>query len=278
MQCETVPLDSYLGCLGSNSCFIFFTSYTLSGLVLPFSSFFMMLETYIIQLHHLSLHSIALVVIFAHLYEMYVGMRSSERLFRLFHVLHSSRKRVSPIGSYYFQHGTKSPPVYITTLTPDKWDRRRDGCVIMQAEVHDQLELSTAAPTGYRSGWENVPNLQSAYRPVLKRIQFVAEKGLTSMIVLFDFLSKRIAPLQHRACSTWMYIGENDTTRLERDRGSDLQPKVLAGMLLKLSVDPSSGNFINLLTPCMPIFLDPAMRSLLLKEMPTLDDIDITTR
>jgi hypothetical protein len=30
---------------------------------------------------------------------------------------------------------------------------------------------------------------------VVKRIQFMAEKGLTSMMVMFDFLSKRITPL-----------------------------------------------------------------------------------
>jgi hypothetical protein len=38
-------------------------------------------------------------------------------------------------------------------------------------------------------------NLQSAYLPVLKRIQFLAENGLSSMMVLFDFLLKHIAPL-----------------------------------------------------------------------------------
>jgi hypothetical protein len=53
--------------------FIFFTSYALSGLVLSFSSF-TLLEIYGLQLHHLSPHSITLVAIFVHLYEMYVGV------------------------------------------------------------------------------------------------------------------------------------------------------------------------------------------------------------
>jgi hypothetical protein len=47
---------------------------------------------------------------------------------------------------------------------------------------------------------------------------------------------------------------------------------------MRLSVDPSSGNFINPPVPCMPIFLDPAVSSQLLKEMPMLDNIDITSR
>jgi hypothetical protein len=50
---------------------------------------------------------------------------------------------------------------------------------------------------------------------------------------------------------------------------------VLTGMLLKLSVNPSSNNFINPSAWCMPLCLDQATRSMLLKALPTLDDIDI---
>jgi hypothetical protein len=105
--------------------------------------------------------------------------------------------------------------VYITAITPDKWDRWKDDLVIMQAEVHDRLELLTTALTGHRSSWEKVPDLQSAYLHVLKRIQILAENDLTSMMVLFDFLSKRITPLQLCAHLTWMYTRENDAMRLE---------------------------------------------------------------
>jgi hypothetical protein len=71
--------------------------------------------------------------------------------------------------------------------------------VIVQDDAHDRLELPTAAPMGSRFDWEKVPDLQQTYNPMVKRIQFLAEDGLTSMMVLFNFLSKRIAPLQHRA-------------------------------------------------------------------------------
>jgi hypothetical protein len=70
--------------------------------------------------------------------------------------------------------------------------------------------LPTEAPMGHRSGWEKAPNLQSAYRPVLRRIRVLVENGLTSMMVLFDFLSKRISPLQLRARPAWIYTEEND--------------------------------------------------------------------
>jgi hypothetical protein len=54
-------------------------------------------------------------------------------------------------------------------------------------------------PMGHHSSWKKVPHLQLAYHPMLKRIQFLVENGLMSMMMLFDFLSKRIAPPQLRA-------------------------------------------------------------------------------
>jgi hypothetical protein len=94
-----------------------------------------------------------MVAIFVHHYEMYVGVWPSVRQFQLFHVLRSSKKSVSPISGYCFQHRTKSLAVYIATLTPGKWDSWRDDLVIMQAEVYDWLVLPTAVPMGHRIGW-----------------------------------------------------------------------------------------------------------------------------
>jgi hypothetical protein len=41
--------------------------------------------------------------------------------------------------------------VYITALSPDKWDHWRDDWVIMEAEVHDRLELPIGTLTGHRN-------------------------------------------------------------------------------------------------------------------------------
>jgi hypothetical protein len=98
--------------------------------------------------------------------------------------------------------------------------------------------------------------LQSAYLPVLKRIRFLAENGLMSMMVLFNFLSKRFTPLQQCARPAWMYTGENNVTQLECGHRSDQDLMVLTGMLLKLSIDPSSADFINPPVWCMPLCLD----------------------
>jgi hypothetical protein len=56
-------------------------AYALAGLVPPLSSFLTLLEYYGLQLQHLSPNFIALVAIFIHLYEIYVGVRPSVRLF-----------------------------------------------------------------------------------------------------------------------------------------------------------------------------------------------------
>jgi hypothetical protein len=66
-----------------------------------------------------------LVVVFVHLCEMYVGVRPSVRLFRLYHMLRSASRDAGPISGYYFQHRVKGPAPYISTITPRKWDRWR---------------------------------------------------------------------------------------------------------------------------------------------------------
>jgi hypothetical protein len=77
IQCRTVLLaDLRCGEI------VLFTSYALAELVLLASSFFLMLlENYDLQLHLLTPHALALVAIFIHLCETYVGVQPSVRLF-----------------------------------------------------------------------------------------------------------------------------------------------------------------------------------------------------
>jgi hypothetical protein len=87
--------------------FVFFLAHALAGLVPPLSSFFLMLlEFYGLQLQHLSPNSITLVAIFVHLYEMFVGVRSSVRLFQRFFVMKAASQRPLLIGGYYFTRRT----------------------------------------------------------------------------------------------------------------------------------------------------------------------------
>jgi hypothetical protein len=57
-----------------------------------------------------------------------------------------------------------------------------------------------------------------------------------------------------------------------------MDPKAVDTMLMKLSLNPISGDYVIPPAACVPICLDQVAQSKLLQEMPTLDDIDITVR
>jgi hypothetical protein len=147
----------------------------------------------------------------------------------------------------------------------------------MQADAHDRLVIPAAASTLNRAEWGKDPGLESRFDPVLDRIQYLAESGLTSLMVLHDFVSRRLAPLQDWATRpAWMYTGVNDIMRLERGPGSSLDSELLAACLKALTTDQFS---VEIATPPASygaICMDQAARTALLPTMPTLDDIDIT--
>jgi hypothetical protein len=99
--------------------------------------------------------------------------------------------------------------------------------------------------------------------------------GLTSMMMLHDYMSKRIAPLQERTRLAWLYTRVNDVMRLERGDGSALSEEAPTLMTGKLSPDPSSHNFVTPPVSCQPLCIDKATRSLLLVVMPSMDDVGI---
>jgi hypothetical protein len=101
--------------------FIFFSCYAAAGLVPPVSSFlFTLLEFYGLQLQHLSPHSLILMAIFIHFYVIFVCMRPSVTLFRMFHVFCWSGKGSGLIYAYYFQIRTKGPITYIAPISSSK--------------------------------------------------------------------------------------------------------------------------------------------------------------
>jgi hypothetical protein len=150
--------------------FVFFAAYALVGPVPPLSSFLTLLEYYRLQLRHLSPNSIALVAIFIHLYEMYVGVRPSVRLFRRFFMLKAASLRPPLIGGHYFQRRTPSHACYITPISPGRWERWREDWMLVQADVHDWLTLPVGGPTLDRTEWGKDPGMEPGFDPVLDRI------------------------------------------------------------------------------------------------------------
>jgi hypothetical protein len=81
------------------------------------------------------------------------------------------------------------------------------------------------------------PDLELGFDPVLDRIRYLAENSLTSLMVLHDFLSKCLVPLQDRPRPMWMYTGVNDIMRLDRGSWSSLDEEFLAACLKALTSD-----------------------------------------
>jgi hypothetical protein len=167
------------------------------------------------------------VVIFVHFCKMFVCVRLSVTLFWMFHVPRWSKKGSGLIGAYYFQIRDKGLITYITPISSGKWDRWREDWVVVRADIHDRLVLSTESPTAKKTAWEETSRLHMAFRPVIKRIKHLMSYGLSMMMVLHDFLSRHIAPLQDCTYPAWMYTGEGDAMRLERDHDSSLDLNVL---------------------------------------------------
>jgi hypothetical protein len=55
--------------------------------------------------------------------------------------------------------------------------------------------LPVAVPTLDRTEWVKDPGLESGFDPVLNQIWYLAENGLTLLMVMHDFLSKCLVPL-----------------------------------------------------------------------------------
>jgi hypothetical protein len=181
------------------------------------------------------------------------------------------------IDDYYFQHRTQGLARYIAHVSPGRWEHWRDNWALVQVDVHDRLTLLVATPTLDHTEWVKDPDLESGFDPVLDRIRYLAENGLISLMVLHDFLSKHIVPLQDRPRSALMYTGVNDIMRLDRGPGSSLDEDLLAVSLKGLTTDQFSAELMVSPTVYKPICMNQVVRTALLAAMPMLDDIDIAS-
>ena len=66
---------------------------------------------------------------------------------------------------------------------------------------------------------------------MLERILELRESGLTSVMVVADFLRRRLAPLRERARPSWFYTGPEDITRTQIGASWDLGQAELRGMI-----------------------------------------------
>nr|ABA95558.1 retrotransposon protein, putative, unclassified [Oryza sativa Japonica Group] len=216
---------------------VFFLPFAMAGLVLPFSSFFMdVLEFYDLQMAHLTPNAVMTLAIFAHLCEMFIGVRPSLRLFRWFFTVQS----VSPpsvVGGCYFQPRGPALNRYIPCALRKKWDDWKSDWFYTPLADEARLRLPSQPPA-QASSWRAPVDLGDGYDAVLDRLAGLRSQGLTGTMVYGDYLRRRIAPLQRRARGAWEYTGSEDFMRTHQGVRWDWAPedfKILVQRVLNLN-------------------------------------------
>nr|ABF94909.1 retrotransposon protein, putative, unclassified [Oryza sativa Japonica Group] len=203
---------------------VFFLPFAMAGLVPPFSSFFMdVLEFYDLQMAHLTPNAVMTLAIFAHLCEMFIGVRPSLRLFRWFFTV----QPVSPpsvVGGCYFQPRGPVLNRYIPCVLRKKWDDWKSDWFYTPLADEARLRLPSQPPA-QASSWRAPVDLGDGYDAVLDRLAGLRSQGLTGAMVFGDYLRRQIAPLQRHARGAWEYTGPEDIMRTHQGRKWDWDPE-----------------------------------------------------
>nr|CAH67901.1 OSIGBa0115K01-H0319F09.7 [Oryza sativa] len=166
---------------------VFFLPFAMAGLVPPFSSFFMdVLEFYDLQMAHLTPNAVMTLAIFAHLCEMFIGVRPSLRLFRWFFTV----QPVSPplvVGGCYFQLRGPVLNRYIPCVLRKKWDDWKSDWFYTPLADEARLRLPSQ-PLAQAYSWRVPVDLGDGYDAVLDRLAGLRSQGLTgAMGVRWDW-------------------------------------------------------------------------------------------
>ncbi len=96
-------------------------SFAMAGLIPPFSGFFHeVLDFYEIHALHLAPNAVMTLAIFAHLCEMFIGVRLTMRLFQSFFIPQLLQGAV--VGGCYFQPRPGTTRQYIESHLCKKWE------------------------------------------------------------------------------------------------------------------------------------------------------------
>jgi hypothetical protein len=218
------------------------------------------------------------VEVFTHFMEMFVGVRPCTAIFRHFYALVGTGRSKLEVGAYYFQlrHGMAN--FYISAFSSSKWEDWREGWVIAKADPHDLLELPTEGPQSDRSTWTAKPSMSEELCPVLDRVKNLSKSVLTSLMVLGDFLMRRIAPLQQRTRMAYMYTGSNDCYRIARGPGTVFTRAELEVAIRGMTGDAFSPESLVPPSEVKALCEDQALRSSVLASMLTLDEGGLAVR
>jgi hypothetical protein len=114
--------------------------------------------------------------------------------------------------------------------------------------------------------------------PVLVRVKTLVRGGLTSMMVVGDFLRRCIAPLQQRSRMAFMFTGSNECCRIVCGLGTNLTSAELEASIRVMTSEVYTPESLVLPREIKTLCEDQAMRSVVLALMPTLDEGGLAVR
>ena len=126
----------------------------------------------------------------------------------------------------------------ITSVTKKVDDFRQRWFFVGVEQPSAFLEVPDAPPVK-NSHWGKATFCGAQNVMLSGRLSYLREEGLTGQIVVADFVTRRLAPLQAHAMPMWMYSGPNDKRRLHReDNDKDAVDNVLSALFINPAVPP----------------------------------------
>jgi hypothetical protein len=193
------------------------------GLALPPSDFLRaVLNFYGIELVHLNPNGILHLSIFVHLCEAYLGIPPNFALFRHFFRVkpHPSQKSPALVGGAGVQLRQEFGGEYLDyTRKTTNSDWKQNWFYI--GNHAPSLPKRSGKRPEYKDCWLEEPEEVKFMPSLVKKILALKKAGLTGHSVVYDWLKRRIQPLQRRVSKGYEYFGTDDLSRFTKDALSD---------------------------------------------------------
>ncbi|KAE8788381.1 hypothetical protein D1007_37566 [Hordeum vulgare] len=246
-------------------------SHTLLSGVLPlFSSFLVaVLSHYQIHLLHLDPSSLVLLSAFTFLCAAFVRVTPSVTLLRHFFSLELvSMEQCSGCASLK-PADASVPGALDAEILPEAEGFWRQWVQVKTAEA-GALFQPPSTPAGSNWWWMREELNDPRLMPVLTRLEKLKRAGVTMAMVVWEFISRRIALVQRHSHLMWAYPGPRDPMRIQV---LPLSPDVLRELLHRLT----GGDPDELPENGLPLYNFKALESLL-AGMPVFEEWGVPPR
>jgi hypothetical protein len=203
--------------------FVIYVPFLLRGLALPISPFFRgLLDFYHLNLTHLNPNSILQISIYVHLCEAFLGVLPHFGLWKyLYHCrpgMAGGQHQLVGGASLEMRRGRKTE--YLEIPLKDSIKGWRLEWFIVENHGNSLPPWSGRQPDVRTPSWTESPMDQEVAeaRALLAEVGLLKERGLTTKVVVVDFVFKNVQPLKDRAYPAYLYRGLADPTRVTNRR------------------------------------------------------------